>query len=182
MLSTLAKVASLSVGPFASTPPPSPPRGRGASRASIASRAMASENDASASDAMKKKKTNDVVNPHDTIRCLNDQGREVELATTETLASLTDALLVDVRSPPEIEERDMATPDALNVWWNKQEGGFHHPELLEGVPKDRPIVTNCGSGGRAGLAKKYLEEEMGFTRVYNGGVPERVRDAVAKKP
>ena len=43
-------------------------------------------------------------------------------------------------------------------------------DIPDDVDKDAYIITHCGGGGRALLAKNYLEEN-GFTNVINGGGP-----------
>ena len=41
----------------------------------------------------------------------------------------------------------------------------------DSVPKDAPMITHCGGGGRGQLAKEYLEKN-GYTNVLNGGGPK----------
>lgn len=42
---------------------------------------------------------------------------------------------------------------------------------LPDLPKDTPIITHCGGGGRGQLAKEFLEQH-GFQNVLNGGGPK----------
>jgi rhodanese-related sulfurtransferase len=44
--------------------------------------------------------------------------------------------------------------------------------LLLRLPKDTPIITHCGAGGRGQMAKEYLMDQHGFTNVLNGGGPK----------
>jgi rhodanese-related sulfurtransferase len=71
------------------------------------------------------------------------------------------ALLLDVRSPEEFEERHPR--EAVNV---------PLPELAKRLSElgahDRPIVVYCHTGVRASIAKKKLIE-AGFSNVHNLG-------------
>ena len=47
------------------------------------------------------------------------------------------------------------------------------------LPRDRPVVTHCGSGGRGGKAAELLCD-AGYD-AYNGGGPAHVASALAAK-
>ena len=86
-----------------------------------------------------------------------------------------DALLVDVRDPPELLAAGKLK-GALNVsrgmleFRADAEAKSYNPEFR----KDRPIILYCASGGRSALAGQTLQE-MGFGEVYNlGGFKEAV--------
>jgi rhodanese-related sulfurtransferase len=67
----------------------------------------------------------------------------------EALASTNPPLILDVRTPGEVEagriEGNLSVP--LN----------HLEERLAEVPRDRPIVVTCGSGYRSSIAVSILE-------------------------
>ena len=48
-------------------------------------------------------------------------------------------------------------------------------EVVVALPKDRPIITHCGSGGRGGKAAEHLCD-AGF-EAYNGGGPAHIAAA-----
>jgi rhodanese-related sulfurtransferase len=111
------------------------------------------------------------------------------VATLEELQSLVetagDALVVvDVRNPdPVVEPGDQKSlavaslpdpanglrPRALHLLYDRSTGTMPLPP--PSVPKDAPIITHCGGGGRGQLAKLYLEEN-GYTNVWNGAGPK----------
>lgn len=94
-------------------------------------------------------------------------------------------LVVDVRNPdasvepgdaksiaggaplPGSSEAAGSRPQAVNLVFDRESGSLPLPD----VPKDTPIITHCGGGGRGQKAKDYLVGK-GFTSVLNGGGPE----------
>lgn len=58
-------------------------------------------------------------------------------------------------------------PQAMNLIWDRASNSMPLPD----VPKDTPIITHCGGGGRGQKAKDFLEKN-GFTNVLNGGGPK----------
>jgi len=70
------------------------------------------------------------------------------------------AKIVDVRTPEEF--RDGGYPGAVNI--PLQVLGAHLGE----IPKDRPVVLYCASGGRSGLAARQLKQ-AGYADVTNAG-------------
>lgn len=89
-------------------------------------------------------------------------------------------LVVDVRNPDSaVEPGDLKSfavaqlpsgtyrPRAVSLIWNRDTNQMPLPS----VPKDTPIITHCGGGGRGQLAKDFLEEN-GFKKVINGGGPK----------
>ena len=70
------------------------------------------------------------------------------------------AFVLDVRSKLEAK-RGMA-PGAMNIPVSKLK------DHLDELPRDRTIVTYCGTGGRAGKAKEFLDAN-GFKAVNGGG-------------
>jgi len=57
-------------------------------------------------------------------------------------------------------------PGAVSLMWDADTASMPLPE----VPRDTPIITHCGSGGRGQKAKEFLISK-GFTKVLNGGGP-----------
>lgn len=89
-------------------------------------------------------------------------------------------LVVDVRNPDEsVEPGDKKSlavaalpsasnrPQAKHLIWDRNADSMPLPD----VPKDTPIITHCGGGGRGQKAKDFLEKN-GFTEVLNGGGPK----------
>lgn len=58
-------------------------------------------------------------------------------------------------------------PQAVSLIYDRASESMPLPD----VPKDTPIITHCGGGGRGQKAKDYLEAN-GFTNVLNGGGPK----------
>lgn len=88
-------------------------------------------------------------------------------------------LVVDLRNPDStVEPEDVPTfdlaklpseshrPHAVNIVWDRSTNQIPLPS----VPKDTPIITHCGAGGRGQMAKEFLEKN-GFVNVLNGGGP-----------
>jgi rhodanese-related sulfurtransferase len=100
-----------------------------------------------------------------------------------------DLLVVDVRNPDaSVEPGDQKSlsvaglpttdfrPCAKHYIWDRTENKLlineHEESWLKGLPKDTPIITHCGGGGRGQKAKDYLMEKFQFTNVHNGGGPK----------
>jgi rhodanese-related sulfurtransferase len=93
----------------------------------------------------------------------------------EQLASPNPPLVIDVRSPPELEHGRIA--DAINVPLSKL------PQDLETLPEDRPLVVYCGSGYRSAIAASLLRRH-GRTDVFDlvGGLAAWESTALAATP
>jgi hydroxyacylglutathione hydrolase len=74
--------------------------------------------------------------------------RMTAASLAEQLASPDPPLVVDVRSPPELEGGRIA--DAINMPLSKL------PQDLDTLPQDRPLVVYCGSGYRSAIAASLL--------------------------
>jgi len=99
----------------------------------------------------------------------------------EFVAKAGDRLLVvDVRNPdPAVEPGDQKSlavaklpnatyrPKAVSLIYDRTTESMPLPD----VPKDTPIITHCGGGGRGQKAKDFLQGK-GFTNVLNGGGPK----------
>ncbi|KAG7339463.1 hypothetical protein IV203_024833 [Nitzschia inconspicua] len=106
------------------------------------------------------------------------------VATREELTALVDSagdklVVVDLRNPDAaVEPEDQVTlaiaalpsadnrPQAIHAVWDRSNDTMPL-DSLETLPKDTPIITHCGAGGRGQKAKEYLQLK-GFTNVLNG--------------
>jgi phage shock protein E len=88
-------------------------------------------------------------------------------STAEITAALErGALILDVRMERETrEEGAELVPGAVNI------SLFSLEERLDSLPRDRPIVTYCVTGGRAGKAAELLREH-GFEALSGGGIAD----------
>ena len=107
------------------------------------------------------------------------------VADAEVLADLKDPLVIDVRDPSEVASGKggppATIPGSVNVPLNidgvkQSERPTTQDEFLDNIkkaidalPKDRPIITHCGSGGRGGKAAEHLCD-AGF-EAYKAAVP-----------
>ncbi len=84
---------------------------------------------------------------------------------TEKIKSLSDAPVIDVRTPKEFAEG--AIDKAINVNW--KDAGF--AQQIEAYDKDKPVFVYCLLGGRSGEAAAMMRDK-GFKEVYEleGGV------------
>lgn len=89
-------------------------------------------------------------------------------------------LVVDVRNPDAYmepgDQKSLAVaalpsesfrPKAVSLIWDREKDSMPVPD----APKDTPIITHCGGGGRGQKAKDFLMAN-GFTKVLNGGGPK----------
>jgi len=81
-----------------------------------------------------------------------------EIAPEWVRANLSDVTLVDVREPDELRGELAKIPEANAIALNQI------PGPLADVPRDRPLVIVCRSGGRSGKAALSLVA-LGFTKV-----------------
>ena len=113
----------------------------------------------------------------------NESVPKVSAEEAHQLLAGGDALLVDVRDPPELVAAGKLK-GAMNVsrgmleFRAEPEAKSYDPEFR----KDRPIILYCASGGRSALAGKTLQE-MGYAQVYNlGGFKEAVDASFPTEP
>ena len=78
----------------------------------------------------------------------------------EIISSNQDYIILDVRTPEEFKEGHIEGAILIPV---SELGG-----RLDELPKDKPIITYCKSGGRSGNAAEILVEN-GFRKVYDMG-------------
>jgi hydroxyacylglutathione hydrolase len=88
--------------------------------------------------------------PYDGIGVVHAQKLQNMLERDESFT------LLDVRSAEEYQQKHL--PDSINIYVG------HLPSKLHEVPKDKPIVTFCGSGRRAIIAASILKMN-GFEHV-----------------
>ncbi|CAL1135749.1 unnamed protein product [Cladocopium goreaui] len=117
----------------------------------------------------------------------------VDKATAEVLKGLEDPLVIDVRDPNEVAEGKGGPPSVipgsvnvpLNVDGKKQSDYPTSPEEFQaklsaaGVtlpPKEKAIITHCGTGGRGGKACEILRG-LGYSNCHNGGGPAHIASA-----
>lgn len=87
----------------------------------------------------------------------------------EALIAKSDALVVDVRDPPEIAASGKV-PGAINVpremlEFRADPQSPYHDSRFE---RSRPVILYCASGGRSALGGKALKD-MGYEKVFNLG-------------
>jgi hydroxyacylglutathione hydrolase len=95
-----------------------------------------------------------------------DAAYDVDRLAAQLAGGGTDApLVVDVRQASEFEAGHV--PSSVHI------GAGELPEMLDRLPRDRPIATICGSGYRASVAASMLRA-AGFEHVASvrGGVPD----------
>jgi rhodanese-related sulfurtransferase len=80
-----------------------------------------------------------------------------------------DTLVVDVRDAPEVEMSGKVA-GAVHVSRGMLEfrADPESPSHDKNFAKDKTVIVDCGSGGRAALSGKVLKD-MGYERVYNLG-------------
>ena len=88
-----------------------------------------------------------------------------------------DVLIVDVRDPTEVQASGkvkgaVAVSRGLLEFRADPESPSHSPAFN----KDKTVVLYCGSGGRAALAGKTLQE-LGYKSVFNAGGFKALADA-----
>jgi rhodanese-related sulfurtransferase len=105
----------------------------------------------------------------DMLAAANAAVSRIQAADLRKLMSDGNALVVDVRDPPELAAGGKVK-GAVNVsrgmleFRADPESQYYNPAFQ----KDKTIVLYCGSGGRSALAGKTLQD-LGYTSVYNAG-------------
>jgi rhodanese-related sulfurtransferase len=101
----------------------------------------------------------------------------IQAAELSKILQADDVLLVDVRDTTEVQASGKIK-GAVNVsrgmleFRADPESQYHNPAFQ----KDKRVVLYCGSGGRAALAGKTLQE-MGYNSVFNAGGFKELADA-----
>jgi rhodanese-related sulfurtransferase len=101
----------------------------------------------------------------------------IQAAELSKILQADDVLVVDVRDTTEVQASGKIK-GAVNVsrgmleFRADPESQYHNPAFQ----KDKRVVLYCGSGGRAALAGKTLQE-MGYNSVFNAGGFKELADA-----
>jgi rhodanese-related sulfurtransferase len=90
-------------------------------------------------------------------------------AQAQELIAGGDALVVDVRDAPEVQQSGkvagaLHVPRGMLEFRADPESPHHDPHF----GKDKTVIVYCASGGRSALAGQVLKE-MGYGEVYNLG-------------
>ncbi len=96
----------------------------------------------------------------------SSQAKQLTTAEIAKMQNADEAIIVDVRTNEEVVEGKI--PGALHIDIN----GADFERRILALDKGKTIVLYCRSGGRAGQAKSFLEEN-GFQDVHNYGGYER---------
>ena len=108
---------------------------------------------------------------------------KIDVASAQRMVAEDDALLLDVRDATEVKKTGRAAgavnvPRGMLEFRADEASKYHEPALRP----DRPVILYCGSGGRAALGGKTLQE-MGYERVYNlGGFSDWTEGGGAVEP
>jgi rhodanese-related sulfurtransferase len=98
-------------------------------------------------------------------------------AEVSKMLGADDVLVVDVRDPTELQASGkikgaVAVSRGMLEFRADPESQYHNPAFQ----RDKRVVLYCGSGGRAALAGKTLQE-MGYKSVFNAGGFKEIADA-----
>jgi rhodanese-related sulfurtransferase len=91
---------------------------------------------------------------------------EVEVAKASELIAQGDLLLLDVRTPGEVKQGQIAGARNIDIMsWDEFKAG------VDQLDKSEPVMVYCKVGGRSHKAAVYLVDN-GFTKVYDikGGI------------
>ena len=112
-----------------------------------------------------------------TAFCLRKPGVSEPADLRAFVATHADQIrVIDVRGPDEGRadgplpvDGKKIRPQALNLVWDRAAKSMPLP--AEYLPKDTPLITHCGGGGRGQKSCDFLKAH-GYTNVVNGGGPE----------
>jgi len=105
----------------------------------------------------------------DLVAAANEVVPKISPQQAQELIANGNALVVDVRDAPEVEQSGKAA-GAVHVtrgmleFRADPESPYHEPTFA----KDKTLILYCASGGRAALGGKALKE-LGYGEVYNLG-------------
>lgn len=92
---------------------------------------------------------------------VTDETALPQIAPREALAAIeAGSLLLDVREPAELVAMRYDVPTQLDIPLGDL------LQRIEEVPRDRPVIVACGSGGRSTRAIEQLQE-AGYTNLIN---------------
>jgi rhodanese-related sulfurtransferase len=105
----------------------------------------------------------------DLVAAANNVVPKISPAQAQELIAKGNALVVDVRDAPEVEQSGKVA-GAVHVsrgmleFRADPESPYHDPQFA----KDKTVILYCGSGGRSALSGQALKE-LGYAEVYNMG-------------
>jgi rhodanese-related sulfurtransferase len=105
----------------------------------------------------------------DLVAAANDVVPKISPAQAQELIAKGNALVVDVRDAPEVEQSGKVA-GAVHVsrgmleFRADPESPYHDTQFA----KDKTVILYCASGGRSALSGKALKE-LGYAEVYNMG-------------
>jgi rhodanese-related sulfurtransferase len=105
----------------------------------------------------------------DLVAAANDVVPKISPAQAQELIAKGNALVVDVRDAPEVEQSGKVA-GAVHVsrgmleFRADPESPYHDPQFA----KDKTVILYCASGGRSALSGQALKE-LGYAEVYNMG-------------
>jgi rhodanese-related sulfurtransferase len=105
----------------------------------------------------------------DLVSAANDVVPKISPAQAQELIAKGNALVVDVRDAPEVEQSGKVA-GAVHVsrgmleFRADPESPYHDTQFA----KDKTVILYCASGGRSALSGKALKE-LGYAEVYNMG-------------
>ena len=118
-------------------------------------------------------------------------GAEVINIGNDELATLiaNGVPLIDVRTPPEWQDTGIIAGSHLLMFFDKR-GGYDSEQWLNGLSAiarpEQPVILICRSGNRTTTISTFLDQQVGFTRIYNvkRGINGWIADhrPVAQKP
>ena len=105
----------------------------------------------------------------DLVAAANDVVPKISHAQAQELIAKGNALVVDVRDAPEVEQSGKVA-GAVHVsrgmleFRADPESPYHDPQFDKG----KTVILYCASGGRSALSGQALKE-LGYSEVYNMG-------------
>ena len=116
-------------------------------------------------------------NVKDMLAAANATVPRLQPAEVSKMLGADDVLVVDVRDPTEVQASGkikgaVAVSRGMLEFRADPENQYHNPAFQ----RDKRVVLYCGSGGRAALAGKTLQE-MGYKSVFNAGGFKEMADA-----
>jgi rhodanese-related sulfurtransferase len=105
----------------------------------------------------------------DLVEAANAVVPRISPEQAKELIAKGDALVVDVRDAPEVEQSGKVA-SAVHIPRGMLEfrADPESPYYDQSFAKDKTVIVYCAAGGRAALSGQALKE-MGYTEVYNMG-------------
>ena len=78
--------------------------------------------------------------------------------------------LIDVRTPPEWQQTGIVEDSHLMTFFGA-DGSYDVEKWLQQLQQvadaDKPLMLICEVGGRTNVISRFLDEQLGYTKVYN---------------